>query len=81
MILALILALALVAPRPAAAAPESQMTLAVDFTIAPTWFDPAEHSGIITPTMTLLRAARRAGEADAGQADGAELGGVVERLP
>ena len=40
--------------RPAAAAgPEGQATWAVHITLAPTWFDPAETSGIITPFMVL----------------------------
>src|SRR5438093_821639 len=38
---------------PAAAAPEGQMTWAVHFALAPTWFDPAETSGIITPYVVL----------------------------
>src|SRR5690349_16881371 len=54
---ALLLALGLVltgaaAPGPAAAA-EGQVTWAVRITLAPTWFDPAETSGIITPFMVL----------------------------
>jgi peptide/nickel transport system substrate-binding protein len=44
--LSLILALAL-APTPARAQ-QSQMTWAIHITLAPTWFDPGEHSGIIT---------------------------------
>src|SRR5262245_18999574 len=40
-------------PRFAAAAPEGQMTWAVHVSIAPTWFDPAETPGIITPYMFL----------------------------
>ncbi len=36
-----------------AAAPEGQMTWAVHFALAPTWFDPAETSGIITPFVVL----------------------------
>ena len=36
-----------------AAAPEGQMTWAVHVSLAPTWFDPAETSGIITPFMFL----------------------------
>ncbi len=43
--------LALLVFTPAHAAPEGQMTWAVHFTIAPTWFDPAEHSGVITPLL------------------------------
>jgi peptide/nickel transport system substrate-binding protein len=40
--------------RPAgAAAAEGQATWAVHITLAPTWFDPAETSGIITPFMIL----------------------------
>src|SRR5215831_12936855 len=38
---------------PAIAAPEGQMTWAVHISLAPTWFDPAETSGIITPFMVL----------------------------
>jgi peptide/nickel transport system substrate-binding protein len=38
---------------PAAAAPEGQLTWAVHVSIAPTWFDPAETPGIITPYMFL----------------------------
>jgi len=52
--LALVLALVagtLVAP--ALAAPEGQMTWAVHISLAPTWFDPAETPGIITPFMIL----------------------------
>src|SRR5262249_38269623 len=40
-------------PAPALAAPEGQMTWAVHVSIAPTWFDPAETPGIITPYMFL----------------------------
>ena len=35
------------------AAPEGQMTWAVHISLAPTWFDPAETPGIITPFMVL----------------------------
>jgi peptide/nickel transport system substrate-binding protein len=45
---------AAVQPAPAAAAPEGQMTWAVHVSIAPTWFDPAETPGIITPYMFLF---------------------------
>jgi peptide/nickel transport system substrate-binding protein len=38
---------------PVAAAPEGQITWAVHVSLAPTWFDPAETSGIITPFLTL----------------------------
>jgi peptide/nickel transport system substrate-binding protein len=38
---------------PATAAPAGQMTWAVHVSLAPTWFDPAETPGIITPFMFL----------------------------
>jgi peptide/nickel transport system substrate-binding protein len=38
---------------PAATAPEGQVTFAVHVSLAPTWFDPAETPGVITPFMTL----------------------------
>ena len=40
------------APPPAGAA-EGQITLAVHVSLAPTWFDPAETPGVITPFMML----------------------------
>jgi peptide/nickel transport system substrate-binding protein len=43
---------ALAAPVPAAAAPEGTLTWAVHISIAPAWFDPGEHAGIITSMMT-----------------------------
>jgi peptide/nickel transport system substrate-binding protein len=51
-VLVLGLVLVVVAAVPAAA-PEGQMTWGVHVSIAPTWFDPAETSGIITPFLTL----------------------------
>jgi peptide/nickel transport system substrate-binding protein len=38
---------------PAVAAPEGQMTWGVHISLSPTWFDPAETQGIITPFMVL----------------------------
>ncbi len=38
---------------PAVAAPEGQVTFAATVTLAPTWFDPAETPGVITPFLTL----------------------------
>jgi len=49
----LALAAALAVPVPAPAAPEGQITIAVHVSLAPTWFDPAETPGVITPFMTL----------------------------
>ena len=56
--LALVLVGSLVAPAAAAPegrseAPAGQLTWGVHVTIAPTWFDPAETPGIITPYMFL----------------------------
>ena len=52
--LLLVLALALVPVAPAGAAgPEGQVTWGVHITLAPTWFDPAETPGMITPFMVL----------------------------
>ncbi len=48
----LALALLVTSPTPrAAAAPEGQMTWAVHVSIAPAWFDPGEHPGIITSML------------------------------
>ena len=52
---AIALTVALVPPMaaPAAAAPDGQITFAVHVSLAPTWFDPAETPGVITPFMML----------------------------
>ena len=50
--LALLIISAIVAV-PAAAAPEGQVTWGVHISLAPTWFDPAETPGIVTPFMVL----------------------------
>jgi peptide/nickel transport system substrate-binding protein len=53
-IAALAVALALAAPSPArAASPEGQLTWGVHISLAPTWFEPAETPGMITPYMVL----------------------------
>jgi HEPN domain-containing protein len=49
----LIAAIVLAVASPSAAAPEGQLTWAVHVSLAPTWFDPAETSGIITPFLFL----------------------------
>src|SRR5258708_26072591 len=36
-----------------AAAPQGQVTWGIHVSMAPTWFDPAETSGLITPFMVL----------------------------
>src|SRR5262249_50838927 len=38
---------------PALAAPEGQITFGLHVTLAPTWFDPAETTGIVTPFIFL----------------------------
>jgi len=48
----LLLVAAALAPSPAAAA-DGQLTWAVHITLAPTWFDPAETPGLITPYMLM----------------------------
>jgi peptide/nickel transport system substrate-binding protein len=46
------LALIIAGPAPArATGPEGQLTWGVHISLAPTWFDPAEMSGIITPYL------------------------------
>jgi len=54
-VLALVaLALMVGAPGPTnAAGPEGQLTWGVHISLAPTWFDPAETPGIITPFMVM----------------------------
>src|SRR6185436_11347825 len=49
-----VLALLAASPSPGLAAPEGQMTWGVHVSLAPTWFDPAETSGIITPFIVLF---------------------------
>ena len=51
LIASLLLAPLLLVAGPAAAAPDGQLTWGVHITLAPTWFDPAEASGMITPFM------------------------------
>jgi peptide/nickel transport system substrate-binding protein len=51
--LAAVLLCVLSRPVPAAAAPEGTLTWGVHISIAPTFFDPAETPGIITPFMIL----------------------------
>ncbi len=41
------------AARPVHAAPAGQLTIGVHISLAPTWFDPAETAGIITPFLVL----------------------------
>src|SRR2546428_1035064 len=52
-VLSLVLTILVVGASPGAAAPEGQMTWGVHISLAPTWFDPAETSGIGTPFMIL----------------------------
>ena len=49
----LFLTCALILPAPATAAPDGQMVWGVHISLAPTWFDPAETPGMITPFMIM----------------------------
>jgi peptide/nickel transport system substrate-binding protein len=48
-----ILALVLITAVPVLAAPEGQVVWGVHISLAPTWFDPAETPGMITPFMIM----------------------------
>jgi peptide/nickel transport system substrate-binding protein len=48
-----LVALVVALVSPAAAAPEGQITWGIHITLAPIWFDPADHPGQITPYMML----------------------------
>ncbi|MBM3217111.1 MAG: ABC transporter substrate-binding protein [Candidatus Rokubacteria bacterium] len=50
---AVVVLLLLAAAAPAVAAPEGQVTWGIHISLAPTWFDPAETTGIVTPFMLL----------------------------
>src|SRR5207237_10122450 len=50
---ALVLLIVSLGVTPGAAALDGQMTWALHVALAPTWFDPAETSGIITPYVVL----------------------------
>ena len=50
----LIIALVLITGAPSRAAPQGQITIGVHVSLAPTWFDPAETAGIITPYMVMF---------------------------
>src|SRR5262247_3947172 len=52
-LLALVTTVLALMPWPAAAAPDNQLTIAAHVSLAPTWFDPAETPGVITPFLTL----------------------------
>src|SRR5262245_17811839 len=49
----ILLGLIVVLCAPASAAPDGQITFAVHVSLAPSWFDPAETPGVITPFLTL----------------------------
>ena len=52
-LVAALVAAVLVAPPPAVAAPEGQLTWGVHITLIPTYFDPADTPGLVTPFMIL----------------------------
>jgi peptide/nickel transport system substrate-binding protein len=47
------IAVAVTAGAPANAESRGQLTIAAHISLAPTWFDPAETSGIITPYLVM----------------------------
>jgi peptide/nickel transport system substrate-binding protein len=53
LVVAVALSLFVSAAPAVSAAPDGQITFAVHVSLAPTWFDPAETPGVITPFMTL----------------------------
>ena len=53
LVASLLLLTGLTSAAPTALAAEGQLTWAVHITLAPTWFDPAETPGLITPYMLL----------------------------
>ena len=53
LVLTLVAVVVALSPAPAVAGPEGQLTWGVHISLAPTWFDPAETPGIITPYMVL----------------------------
>ena len=59
------------------AAPEGQLVWGVHISLAPTWFDPAETPGIITPFMVLYALHDAMVKPMPGPAHGAEPGGIV----
>ena len=48
------LALVLLVPSRALAAPEGQMTWALHFSLAPTLFEPAETPGVVSPPVAAV---------------------------
>jgi peptide/nickel transport system substrate-binding protein len=50
---AIAIALTVALPPPVLTAADGQITFAVHVSLAPTWFDPAETPGVITPFMLL----------------------------
>src|SRR5438874_5690043 len=72
-LIAIALASAVCVPAAATAAPEGHMTWAVHVSLAPTWFDPAETPGIITPFMVLYALHDALVKPMPGQAMGASL--------
>ena len=52
-LLAVVLLLTVLGPSTAVASPAGQVTWGVHISLAPTWFDPAETTGIVTPFMVM----------------------------
>jgi peptide/nickel transport system substrate-binding protein len=52
-VVAFVLLVMFIVAAPAAAAPEGQLTWGIHISLSPTWFDPAETQGLITPFLVL----------------------------
>ena len=72
------LGIAAAARHGARRSPEGQLTWAVHISLAPTWFDPAETPGIITPFMVLYALHDALVKPMPGNAADAEPGRVVD---
>src|SRR5258708_34947819 len=69
------------ATRPAAAAPSDQLTWGVHVSLAPTWFEPAAASGIITPFMVLYALHDAMVKPMPGKALAPSLAGAINASP
>ncbi len=81
LVLTLVAVVVALTPAPGVAGPEGQITWGVHISLAPTWFDPAETPGIITPFMVLYALHDALVKPMPGQRHGAEPGRVVDRSP
>src|SRR4051794_8688758 len=71
------LGLAVGVPCSADAEPQGQVTWGVHVSLAPTWFDPAETPGVITPFMIMYALHDAVGQTDAGSGPRAQSRGIL----